>query len=211
MLKNFQKYFYENSKMYEFKIKLANCDVTPDLIDSIKNAVDAYQLESISKPKSLPIQEHREFGNLGPCECCVIDIAVKYPTIAEQIRQLVINRAQVSADRVYVYTNDQYLQEQEVEDKIVSQGADGPIIQNPELKAEPGSQDLVGQGRVSNLIKELSNAKRLNTAYEIDGTDTNQDQVFQSKKGETTNTVPQGDISPVGTKKQAVSNPMKGR
>jgi len=211
MIKNFQSYFFESGKLFEFKIKIANCDLTPNVVKRITEAIDAYQVETISKPKSLPIQEHREFGQLGPCECSIIDVAVRYPTICEQIRQLVINRAQIKADCVYVYTNDQYLQEQEVEAKIVSQGADGPIIENPELKSEPGAQDLVGQGRITSLIKELSAHKKLNTVYEINGDDTNADKVFQSKKGETTNTVPMGDTSPVGTNKQAISNPMKGR
>ena len=211
MIKNFQSYYFESGKLFEFKIKIANCTVTNDIIDSIKNAIDAYQIETISKPKSLPIQEHREFGKLGPCECVIIDVAVRYPTICEQIRQLVINRAQINASCVYVYTNDQYLHEQEVEARIVSQGADGPIIENPELKSEPGAQDLVGQGRIASLIKELSAHQKLNTVYEINGDDTNADKVFQSKKGETTNTAPMGDKSPVGSNKQAVSNPMKGR
>jgi hypothetical protein len=214
MLKNFQKYFYETSKVYEFKVKIANCDLTKEVLESIKNAIDAYQVESVSAPKRLPIQEHREFGNLGPCECCVIDIAVKYPTIAEQIRQLVISRAQVNADCVFVYTKDQYLQEEEVTARIIEQGANGPVIKNPELKADAGGQELVGEKRISSFMKELNDAKhRLDSVYEIDGTDTNNDSVREksSKKGETTNTAPMGNKSPVGSNKQAVSNPMKGR
>jgi len=203
MIKNFQSYYFESGKLFEFKIKIANCDLTAEVLKRITEAIDAYQIETISKPKSLPIQEHREFGKLGPCECSIIDVAVRYPTICEQIRQLVINRAQIKADCVCVYTNDQYLQEQEVEARIVSQGADGPVIENPELKSEPGSQDLVGQGRITSLIKELSAHKKLNTVYEINGGDT--------PSAKTTNEMPQGTTSPVGTNKQAISNPMKGR
>jgi len=211
MIKNFQSYFFESGKLFEFKIKIANCNVDADMLARITDAIDAYQVETISKPKNLPIQEHREFGKLGPCECCIIDVAVKYPTICEQIRQLVINRAQIKSDCVFVYTNDQYLQEDEVEAKIVSQGEDGPIINNPELKDEPGSQELVGQGRVASLIKELSDAKNLSKNFEVSGDDTNADKIFVGKKGQTTNDLPTGDTSPVGTNKQAVSNPMKGR
>jgi hypothetical protein len=211
MIKNFQSYFFESGKLFEFRIKIANLDMTDDVIQRITDAIDAFQVESISKPKRLPIQEHRDFGKLGPCECVVIDVAVKYPTIVEQIRQLVINRAAVKADCVCVYTKDQYLQEDEVEAKIVSQGEGGPIINNPELKDEPGAQALVGQGRVTSLIKELTDAKNLSKNFEVNGNDTNQDKVFQSKKGQTTNDVPTGTKSPVGSNKQSVPNPTKGR
>ena len=121
------------------------------------------------------------------------------------------NRAGVPASQVFVYTNDQFLQEQEVEARIVSQGEGGPIIENPELKDEPGAQALVGAGRITSLIKELSDAKNLSRAYEISGEDTNADRVFQSKKGTTTNTEPVGNKSPVGTDKQRIPNPVKGR
>jgi hypothetical protein len=194
MLKPFQKYFYETSKVYEFKVKIANFELTSEVMESIKNAIDAYQIESISKPRRLPIQEHKVFGNLGPCECEVIDIAVRYPTIAEQIRQLIISRARVNADHVYVYTQDQYLNEEDLDAKIVSQGADGPIISNPELQDEPGAQELVGEKRISSFMKELNDAKhRLNTVYEVAGGET--------PAAKTTNEIPQATVTPVNKQK----------
>jgi len=202
MLKPFQKYFYETSKVYEFKVKIANFELTSEVMESIKNAIDAYQIESISEPRRLPIQEHKVFGNLGPCECEVIDIAVKYPTIAEQIRQLIISRARVNADHVYVYTQDQYLNEEDLDAKIVSQGADGPIISNSELQDEPGAQELVGDKRISNFMKELNDAKhRLNTVYEVAGGET--------PAAETTNKIPQGNTNPVNAKQK--TSRTKGR
>ena len=153
---SYQNYYYNAKKLFEFRIKVANVDITNKAVmEAIKNALNAYEVESISAPKRLPIQEHRDFGKLGPCECEVIDIAVCYPVISEQVRQLVINRAGIPASNVCVYTKDQYLQEEGVEALIVSQGEGGPIIENPELKEVPGSQALVGQGRIQSLIKEL--------------------------------------------------------
>jgi len=186
-MKPFQKYFYESSKLYEFRIKIANYDVTkPEVIDCIKNAIDAYQLETISNPKRLPIQEHRSFSKLGPCECYIIDIAVKYPTITEQIRQLIINRAGVNADCVCVYTKDQQEQEDAINERLDSQE---PVLTDPKLKDDPSSQDLVGQGRVASLIKELETRK-----YETAGKAT--------PAGKTTANDVIGTISPIaGAKK----------
>jgi len=194
-MKNFQTYFYEANKIYEFRIKIANHDVSGPMLEAIKNAVDAFQLETIGKPQSMPIQEHKEFGRLGPCECYTIDIAVRYPTITEQIRQLIINRAGLNADCVCVYTKDQYDHLNEVQERIDSQNEGGTIIGKDDLPSEPGAQELVGQGRASSLLKELESRK-----YEF-AQDSNE-------SGKTTNTEPTGNKSPVGSQQNKV---YKGR
>lgn len=193
-MENFQKYFYESSKLFEFRIKIANVDLTPEVVENIKNAIDAYQVETMGKPKRLPIQEHKEFGKLGPCECHVIDVAVKYPTIVEQIRQLVINRAQINPDCVCVYTKDQAAQVDAVQERIDGQG---PVLETPELTADAGGQELVGEKRNISLLKELETRK-----YEIEGA--------EKADGKTTNDLPQGTASPVGTNKNKISEPPKG-
>lgn len=190
-MKNFQNYFYEANKLFEFRIKIANCDVTnKEILESIKNAIDAYQIETISEPKRLPIQEHKDFGNLGPCECYVIDVAVKYPTIVEQIRQLVISRAQLNADCVCVYTKNQAENLDMVQERIDVQGAviGTELDNNP--KAESG-QELVGQVRIGSFLKELETRK-----YEF--------AAASEATGKTTADLPQGTTSPVGTKQNTV-------
>ena len=164
-MKNFQSYYFESDKLFEFRIKVANVDITQaSILESIKNAIDAYQLETISKPKRLPIQEHKDFGKMGPCEVYVVDVAVKYPTITEQIRQLVINRAQLHPDCICVYTKNQVEQADLIDEQL--EDTDGALLNDPKLKDVPGAQELVGQGRVASLIKELETRK-----YEIAGTD----------------------------------------
>lgn len=205
---SFQNYFYNSQKLYEFRIKLANCECGKDLQEAIKNALDAYEVETMTAPKRLPIQEHRDFGKLGPCEVHHIDVAVCYPTIAEQVRQLIINRAGVPSQKVCVYTLNQSLQEEQVEQTIIAQGADGPIIENPELTAIPQG-DIAGQGRVDSLLKELGKVK-LSSAYNVDGTDTTIGGDKQSSYGKTTNEVATGDDSPVGTKQNIVYRKPRG-
>lgn len=193
-MENFQKYFYEANKLFEFRIKIANVDLTPQVLENIKNAIDAYQVETMGKPKRLPIQEHKEFGKLGPCECHVIDVAVRYPTIVEQIRQLIISRAQVNGDCVCVYTKDQYSQMEAVQARIDNQK---PVLETPELEAEAGGQELVGEKRNLSLLKELEGRK-----FEIEGT--------EKADGKTTNDLPQGTTSPVGSTKNKMPTPPKG-
>lgn len=163
----FQNYFYNSKKLYEFRIKIANVELTKDVTEAIKNALDAYEVETMSTPKRLPIQEHRDFGKLGPCEVHHIDVALNYPTIAEQVRQLVINRALVPNQCICVETMGQAQNEELVQATIDAQGAGGPIIDNPELTA-PAQGDVAGQARVDSLLKELSK-EPLSRTYEIAG------------------------------------------
>jgi len=205
----FQNYFYNSKKLYEFRIKLANCDCSKELQEAIKNALDAYEVETITAPKRLPIQEHRDFGKLGPCEVHHIDVALNYPTIAEQVRQLVINRSMVPSEKVCVYTLNQALQEEQVEATIIAQGDGGPIIENPELAAVDQG-DIAGQKRVDSLLKELSKTSLLSRAYDVDGTDTTIGGDKQSSYGKTTNDLPMGDMAPVGSKQNTVYRKPRG-
>lgn len=196
---SYQNYYYNAKKLYEFRIKVANVDITNNAVmEAIKNALNAYEVESISAPKRLPIQEHRDFGKLGPCEVHVVDVALNYPTICEQVRQLVINRAMVPNHCVCVETLNQAMQEDDVNARILEQGEGGPIIENPELKdRESDNQEFAGQKRVDSLLKELSKNPQLSRAYEIDGTDITIGGDKQSSYGKTTNDVPMGNKAPM--------------
>lgn len=205
---NFQNYFYNSHKLYEFRIRLANCDCSKELVEAIKNALDAYEVETMTAPKRLPIQEHRDFNKLGACEVHHIDVAVNYPTIAEQVRQLIIGRARVPSNQVCVYTLNQAQNEELVQETIDAQADGGPIIENPELVA-PAQGDIAGQARVDSLLKELSKHS-LKTAFEVAGDDTSIGGEKQSSYGKTTNDVAIGNDSPIGTKQNLVYRKPRG-
>jgi hypothetical protein len=206
---SFQNYFYNSQKLYEFRIKFANVDLTKEATEAIKNALDAYEVETMTAPKRLPIQEHRDFGKMGPCEVHHVDVALNYPVIAEQVRQLIINRAGIPSHQVCVYTLNQAMQEELVQETIESQAEGGPIIENPELVA-PAQGDIAGQKRVDSLLKELSKTKLLNRAFEVDGTDTTIGGDKQSSYGKTTNDTPEDKTSPVGTKQNLIYRKPRG-
>jgi hypothetical protein len=75
-MKAFQSYIAELNKLYEFKVKIAGVEPKGEVFERIKNALDAYQVETVSNPKRLPIQEHRDFPKLGPCECYLIEVII---------------------------------------------------------------------------------------------------------------------------------------
>lgn len=196
-MKSFQEYLYESRKTFEFRIKIANYDLNKEAQARIKSVLEAYQLESISAPKRLPIQEHRDFPKMGACECYLIDVELAYPTISDQIRQLVVERAGVKADCVCVYTKNQHEYTEEAEARGKDQS--GAILEEPDLKSDDMEADLAGQARVDSMLKELETRK-----YEQVATDS-------GTTGKTTNELPQGVTSPVGTVKNKLQKPRAGK
>jgi hypothetical protein len=189
-MKPFQTYIFELSKPSEFRIKLAGINPTGEVMDRIKNALEAYQLESVSAVKSLPIQEHREFPQWGgPCECWQFDIKLAYPTTDIAIRQLIKERAAINADCVCVRN----LNEANYTDEAEAHGKDreGALLDETELKDDPEGQALAGQSRIGSLLKELE-SRKFEFAAE------------SNEAGKTTNDTPQSETSPVGTKQNKV-------
>ena len=188
-MKAFQTYIFELNKPYEFRVKLAATKPEGEVMDRIKNALDAYQLESISAVKSLPIQEHREFSQHGPCECWTFDIKVAYPVIAAQLRQTIKERALIDASCISVRN----LHEEEDTTEAEARGKDheGALLTDGELKADPEGQSLAGQARVGSLLKELESRQ-----FEF-AEDSNE-------SGKTTNDEAQGTDSPMGTHQNKV-------
>lgn len=188
-MKSFQTYIYELNKPSEFRIKLAGINPTGPVMDSIKNALEAYQLESVSAVKSLPIQEHKEFPQWGgPCECWTFDVKLAYPTTSIMVRQLIKERAQINVDWICVRN----LNEAEYTDEQEAHGKDhtGALLDEEELKADEGGQELAGQVRIGSLLKELESRK-----FEF------------AESGETTGVMSAdnvGTTSPVGTTQNKV-------
>jgi len=206
-MKPFQSYIFEMNKPYEFRIKMASIN-PKTVMEQIKNTLNTWQLESISAVKSMPIQEHKEFPNWGPCECWTFDVKVAYPATTVTIRQALKERAQLNPDWICVRN----LNEAEYTEEAESAGHDhdGALLDVTELKDDPAGQEYAGQKRIGSLLKELESRN-----FEFAATDTNADKVREpsATKGETTNNpkrVPQGNTDPVGSKQNKIPNPTKG-
>lgn len=196
MMKPFQTYIAELNKPCEFRIKLATVNPKGEVMDRIKHALETYQLESVSAVKSLPIQEHKEFPQWGPCECWTFDVKVAYPVTVPQIRQTIKERAQLNPDWICVRN----LNEAEFNDEFEAHGKDhdGALLDETELKDAPGAQELAGQSRIGSLLKELESRK-----FEFaEGS---------NEAGKTTNDTPQATQSPVGSQQNKIPSPVKGK
>jgi len=104
MIRSFVSHLQDNTKVYEFKMRMA-FECTDKMFTRIEAALDAYQLESITKPKSLPIQEDSvNFPKLGPVEINVIEMELGYPAISEMIETLLIERCGLDSTQFVVHT-----------------------------------------------------------------------------------------------------------
>jgi hypothetical protein len=186
---------YEAKKIYEFRIKICQHDMDKPAVDRLRSALEAYQLETISAVKRLPIQEHRDFPKMGPCECYIIDVGLNYPTVPAQVRQLVAERAGLNAECVCVYPLNQY----EFNEEFEAHGKDheGALLDDAELTADAGGQELAGQARVGSLLKELESLKFEYAATEKSAGVQGSDAI--------------GTTSPIGTKQNKLSPMVKGR
>jgi hypothetical protein len=195
-MKPFQTYIFELSKPSEFRIKLAGINPAGEVMERIKNALEAYQLESVSAVKSLPIQEHREFPQWGGAiDAYQFDVKVAYPTTAVAMHMLIKERAGINPNWICVRN----LHEADYTDEAEARGKDqvGALLDEDNLQDEPGAQELAGQSRIGSLLKELESRK-----FEF-AKDSNE-------AGKTTNDLPQGNIDPVGSKQNAVYRKPRG-
>jgi len=181
----FLKILQESKKQYEFKLRIANIDTDSKFLDKLEVILQAFELADISKPKSIPVQEHPIlFPALGPCEVVDINLTLNYPCIAEQIRAMIVNLLKVPAQQVVVLPKgvdeEQYVILNHTTNK------NKKALLNTELEDDGiKGDDYYGDKMVSSFLKDLNTRK-----YDIAGEAT--------PKAKTTNEIPQQNTSPVG-------------
>ena len=205
-MKSLHDYIAERNSQYSFRIKIAKQNPN-EVMEEIKHALDAYELVNVTKASSLPIQEHREFPKWGACECWQFEATVAYPTTSVQIAQLLRERTGMHADWVCVYNK----QQADDNDAFESYGKDheGSLLLDGELKDVAGAQDLVGEKRMGGLLKELENHMPVMKEYGDSKSSTKP--VEKTKAAQTTNQLPQGTKSPVGSSQNKISDMRKGK
>lgn len=200
-MKSYKEYLTESKRTYQFRIKVANCDLNSEMLDKLEHALGQFDLVDISKPKSLPITRSPEFAKMGPVERQIVDVELNYPATQTGLRQVVHSHTSIPLECIVVTTK----LEDEMDPHPVSQHEEGPVLQNEELPTVEGAQDHVGFKRVDSLLKELTSDKHEPESVEPGKS------APKEKKAATTSDLPQGNISPVGSKQNKIPSPTKGR
>jgi hypothetical protein len=157
-MKNLQDYLYDKNKTYQFIIKVA------DSLDStqhsaMKIALEKFQIVKMSEGKTTPIQAAPPcFPNLQNVPVTTVELEVKYPSIPPVIAEYLSHVLNTSLQNINVtYANDPI--HEEVEDA-------GELLNTHELgQADSNAQSLVGQARISSLLKELNKSKHIGDQY----------------------------------------------
>lgn len=187
-MKSFIKYLTESKKTYNFKVRIANCDLNTDTMEKIKVALQQFDLVSVSKIKNHPMEDRsHEFPRIGACEVKDFDIELNYPTTDAAVRQAIAHAAGIGLDQTAVYTQTEYTQRLRELDRINKK--DSALLDKESLDGEPRPKlDL-------DFLKNLESRK-----YDFAAS--------TNEKAKTTNELPQGNLSPVGSKQNKIPSPM---
>lgn len=180
MIRSFVSHLQDNKKVYSFKMRMA-FECTDKLYKKIEVALDAYQLESITKPKSLPIQEDTvNFPAAGPVEINIIEMELGYPVIPEMLHALLIERVQLDGTRFVIYTEAQEA------DRTPQLGIyeKGEALLNTDIDDLQLDEAVYGNEFVTDFLDSIE-TREYEFAADTEG------------RAETTNDLPQGEQSPM--------------
>jgi len=210
-MKNFLKYLSEVQKTYEFRIKIANCD-PKDKLDGLKVGLEEYAVESVGAPKRLPIKANDiDFPSIPNCEIFLMDTVLKYPVNDAKLRSIVAERLGCPiANVVVVPTNHPEEQRRwNLPGNDIKEFKQGESVLDkpfPEADADQKAASKAYAG-AETILKELNKTAK----FEVAGDDKTLGGDKDPAYGKTTNSVPVGDLSPVGSTKNKIPSPVKGR
>jgi hypothetical protein len=200
-MKNFLNYLEQSQKTYEFRIKIANIDPA-EKFAALESALNAYGLESLSKPKRLPLKESDvDFPNHGTVELYLMDAVLTYPCNEYQLRTVIAERAGIAQANIFVVPKNhpeeqRRWNENDASDiKEYKKGEavlDKPYEDNLEAKKAGDAY-----ASFNSILKELTEVK----LEEAEGGST--------PVAKTTNDLPVGDKSPVGSQQNKLPKAKK--
>jgi len=193
-MKTFLNYLTESQKSYEWRIKIVDVDLT-DKVDQLEAVLEAYALESLSKPKRLPIKESDiDFPSMKNCQIYLMDAVLKYPCNDVQLRAIIAERAGIpQANVVVVPKNHPEEQRRWNEDgssdiKEYKQGE--AVLDKPYDENAEATKAGEAYAKAESILKELSPAKVETEGNEPDA--------------KTTNDLPTGTQSPLGSNQNKI-------
>jgi len=185
-MKSYIQYLTDHDKKYGFRVKLAQ-ELTNESMEKLQKTLARWNLEAISEPKRLPVSEdHTGFGHLKATELYIVDLVVNYPVTPYEIQAAIHESTQIPLSCIMVVTPNQ-----EVLAAPILPEAEGKAILDTALPTQKNPQ----------LLADLANAlktKKIEHQFAV-----------KPEVGKTTNELPQGNKSPMGTTKNKL--PDRGR
>jgi hypothetical protein len=209
-MKNFLQYLSEVQKTYEFRIKIANCD-PKDKLDGLKVGLAEYAVESVSDAKRLPIKANDiDFPSIPNVEVFLMDAVLKYPVNDAKLRTIVAERLGCSLSQVVVVPagHPEEIWRWDLEGNELREYVQGENVLTQPLPEASADQKAASKfySEAGTILKELNKPAK----FEIAGDDTTVGGDKDPAYDKTSNEVPQGQLSPVGSKQNAIPKPKLG-
>jgi hypothetical protein len=191
-MKSLKQYLLESKTEYRFRVKLAFKPDTAQL-DSMKSALEGQGLADFGSVKSQPVmRDNRDFPNLGAIEPYMFEVVFDYPVTAEKITEIFERDCGIKPSEMLVYNA---LQSRDREDAVDAfQRPEKPESQLLKPYEEIRQAELYGDKHNENLLKELKSERK-----------------HAGSTAKTTNDVPAGTLSPVGSTRVAKPDPRRMR
>ena len=160
-MKRFVDYLADSKKTYDFKIKIAG-ETDNNTKDNISSSLTQFDPVSCKRAIRTPIQEtHADFPTHKNISVTVFDVCLNYPATSEQVRAHVAECLGLSHACVVVRS---LCEESESDLNHQHDSIDKQSILLKPYEIE-SNQDLVGEKRKMELLKELSRAKHAGEKY----------------------------------------------
>ena len=190
-MKHFRDYLIESERTYSYRIKFAG-DVPSEFLKAFEGKLEQFDPVKIGDPKTTPIQARTpDFPAFENERVTTLEVEFRYPAIDAQIRQLA-QLLGMDPNRVLMQTPNYSDNNQEEREKIEDQNQEllaDPAYPAPDKKQKALSNDYA-TGPYDHAV--LKNAYR--SDFTVAG--------GKTKPAETTNDLPQGNISPMSTVKR---------
>jgi hypothetical protein len=187
-MKNFKQYLAESAKTYGFRITFAG-KPDKDIQKIVKHSLAGYKVQSVSDLKSYPVvKDHPLFPGVANAETYSLDVVCDYPVSPDQVRvaltQATTDRGEVAVQNLYFA--DDLAQEQE---RIAANTDDKALLEKPYDASKLKIADYYGDDYNSKLVKNSASGAG---QVKVKG---------GAKAAETTNDLPQGKKSAMGSVK----------
>lgn len=202
-MKNFLEYLTESKKEYEFRVKIAG-DFNSDQESKLKNVLSRFTtnnvIKEIKKTKT-PIQSlPLDFPKIKNCEVNIFEFTLDYPTTQYELTELLSQELKIPRQNLVVRKPNEPSEEyQEPVEK-----REGALLNDPDYKEAPNAkfEEYYGDKYNTGFVKELNGMlkeKRKQRGEEIPSPKSDN---TMKNPGQTLNDIPQGNVSPVGSKRK---------
>ena len=153
-MKSFTQYLTESTKTYSFKLKVAG-ELDEGAQQKLQDALQKFSVVNLSKGKRTPIREVAlDFPELENVSVTVWDVEIRYPTIQSVLEEYVSSALSIPLHCVKVRNLNEPLEQ--YQENMTSETTE--VLNDPTLEDVNG-QELVGQSRVTGMLKDLINYK----------------------------------------------------